>query len=208
MQESIILAVITLMGVAITAFVTWLIAQRQISAKHVTAERAKWRDKIRTQALEAHDAILGGDAAKVGRLQSEFRALLNPFDCHDQAILDCMTVDKSCQEREKRADEFARRISLLLKHDWERAKLEAGFFLCRWVLDAKRLPLKWADGESSSERCACKGCEKYKIRTLRALVLAIAVVVAVGILACFWCVSPDEGATTRVPADVGENDRE
>ena len=182
MQESIILAFIMLVGVAITACVTWLIAQRQIMARHVTAERAKWRNKIRTQALEVHDAILGGDAAKVRRLQSEFRALLNPFDCHDQAILACMTVNKSGQERENRADQFARQISLLLKHDWERAKLEAGFFLCRWVLEAKRLPLKWADGKNSCEHCTLKYFEKYKIRTLRVLVLAIAV--AVGILAC------------------------
>ena len=78
MQESIILAVITLMGVAITAFVTWLIAQRQITAKHVTAERAKWRDKIRTQALEAHDAILGGDAAKVGASPERVQGVIEP----------------------------------------------------------------------------------------------------------------------------------
>ena len=212
MLESIVLAVITLLGVVITALVTWLIAQRQIVAKHVTAERAKWRRRIRVQALEAHDAILCGDEAAVGRLRSEFRALLNPFDCHDQAILACMTVDNSSQEREKRADEFDRRISLLLKHDWERAKLEAGFFLCRWVLDAKRQPLKWT-GAESGERRACKGlrwCEKYQIRPVGALVLVI-VVVAVGILACLWCdrsqMPMDQGATTRVPTDVDEDDR-
>ena len=122
-----------------------------------------------------------------------------------------MTVDKSYQARENRADEFARRISLLLKHDWERVKLEAGFFLCRWVLEAKRLPLKCADGEISSEHRARKFLQKYKIRKLWAVVLAIAIV-AGGILACLCCdrlrVFTDEGATTRVLADVGENDRE
>ena len=37
-------------------------------------------------------------------------------------------MDESRQERQERTEEFAGRISLLLKHDWERAKLEAGFF--------------------------------------------------------------------------------
>ncbi len=116
MKVSIVVAVITLVGVALTAFVTWLIAQRQILAKHVTAERAKWRKNVRAQALEVHDAILCGDGEKIGRLRSEFRALLNPFDCQDQAILKCMTVDGS---REEVTEEFAGRISLLLKHDWD-----------------------------------------------------------------------------------------
>ena len=188
MQESIILAVITLIGVVITAFVTWLIAQRQILAQHVTAERAKWRKNVRAQALKVHDAILCGDADKLRRLQSEFRALLNPFDCQDQAILDCMTVDESSKKRPERAEKFARRISLLLKHDWERAKLEAGFFLFRWLLKPKRLPLDWRDG-GGCMRSVCRELrwgERYKIRTSGVLVLSIAGVVIVGILACIW----------------------
>ena len=137
----VVLAVIPVVAVAVTAVVTWLIAQRQITAKYVTGERAKWRETIRKQALVAHDAILREDTTTIGRLQSKFRALLNPFDQHDRAILDCLTVGLSRQDPEKQANEFARRISLLLKHDWERAKLESGFFLCRWTLDARRLPL-------------------------------------------------------------------
>lgn len=191
--ESIFLTAITFFGVVTTALVTWLIAQRRIVAEHVTAERAKWRKNIRRQALLVHDAILSGDAVAVGRLQSEFRALLNPFDCHDQAILRCMTVEtNSSPEQQKRVDEFATRISLLLKHDWERAKLEAGFFLRRWLLDAKRQLFKGADRESF-ERCTGKGLqwrEKYEFRTLPAPIvfLAIVAVGAVMILACLWWV--------------------
>ena len=47
MQNPILLAVITLVGVTLTAFVTWLIAQRQIWMQYITAERAKWRENIR-----------------------------------------------------------------------------------------------------------------------------------------------------------------
>ena len=186
MSGSIVWAVFTLMGVVITALVTWLIAQRQIVVKHVTAERAKWRRRIRVQALKVHDAILYEDEAAVGRLRSEFIALLNPFDCDDQAILDCITVD---EPRQGRADEFASRISLLLKHDWERAKLEAGFFLRRWVLDAKRRPFKRADGESGKRR-ACKRLwwwKKYKIRPLQGPpVIFVCVVAVVCIFSYLW----------------------
>ena len=57
----------------------------------------------------------------------------------------------------------------------------------------------------------CGGPKKYKIRTLRALVvIAIAALVAVVILACLSWERPgtpmDKGARTQVPADVGEND--
>ena len=167
MQDSIALALISLLAVALTAFVTWLIAQRQILAQHVTAERAKWRENVRAQALEVYDAMLCGDADKVGRLQSKFRALLNPFDRHDQTVLDCMAVDESLQERKKLADVFARRVSLLLKHDWERAKLEAGFFLWRLVLKPRRVPLNWddVDGRVLDACRELRWYEKYKIRT-------------------------------------------
>ena len=180
----IIVALITVIGVVLTAFVTWSIAQRRIAVEHVTAERTKWREKVRTLALQVHDALLSGDTASIGRLQSEFSALLNPVDRDDQAILDCMTLDESSQEREERAIEFARRISLLLKHDWDRAKLEAGFFLRRWLLNAKRHKLKSAVEESCGRR-TCKKLrwwEKYEINWLGALFLAAAVVV--GIWAC------------------------
>ena len=215
MQESsIVLAVITLTGVLITACVTWLIAQRQILAQHVTAERAKWRKNVRAQALEAHDAILCGDAKKIGRLQNEFRALLNPIDCQDQAILDCMTVKQSCQQREEGAREFAERISLLLKHDWERAKLEAGFFLKRWVKEPRRLPLDWRDG-GDSVNCVCRKLRWWKRNRIKwsgVLALALGGAFVLGILTCIWedfSWKPfDESGTVGVATDVGKVERE
>lgn len=195
MQNPILLAVITLVGVTLTAFVTWLIAQRQTWMQHVTAERAKWRENIRAQALEVHNAIMCGNTEKLGRLQNEFRVLLDPFDCHDQAILDSMVMDESRQEQQERTDEFAGRISLLLKHDWERAKLEAGFFLYGWVAEPRRLP--WNEGDASRARDVCsrglRWCKKYKIRWTRVLVLLLAIgAIAVG---TFICVCNDSLST-------------
>lgn len=212
--SSIALAAITLMGVLITAFVTWVIAQRQILAQYVTAERAKWRQTVRAQALEVHDAILCGDAKKVGRLQSEFRALLNPLDCQDQEILDCMTANGSCEQREEAAKEFAERISLLLKHDWERAKLEAGFFMRRWVWEPRRLPLDWRDG---GDGVNCVGnklpwWKRNKIKWSGVLALVLAGALVLGILACIWDDISwkfiDERGTVGEALDVGEVRRE
>ena len=215
MQESlIILAAITLMGVLITAWVTWLIAQRQILAQHVTAERAKWRENVRAQALEVHDAILCGDAKKIGRLQSEFRALLNPLDCQDKAILDCITANGSCQKREEGAKEFAKRISLLLKHDWERAKLEAGFFMGGWVREPRRLPLNCCDG-GDSVNCVGKKLrwlKRNRIKWSGVLALALSGVLILGILTCIWevvsCKFIDERGVAGEAPDVGEVKRE
>ena len=206
MKDSTIVAAITLMGVVITAFVTWVIAQRQIIAKNVTEERAKWRGKIRAQALEAQDAIVFGNESRARRLKSEFRALLNPLDCHDQAILGCMTVNGSRRERERRMEEFAKRISLLLKHDWERAKLEAGFFLWRWILEPKRVPFESLN-RGGNVFCACKGLrfrDKFKLRRA-SFPSIVAAVVVVGIVVCLWKNIPrvpTEDHGTQVPMGV------
>ena len=185
MKESLIplvIAFVTLMGVGSTAVVTWSISQRRIAADHVTGERAVWREKIRAQALLVHDAIRGGDNVALARLKNEFGALLNPFDPEDRKIVDSIEVEERGEAREGRAEEFARRVSLLLKHDWDRAKLEAGFFLARWTLAVKRGKLDWASGKDSErrERSGLRWYEKYKIRPVRTPVL---VLVGLGFLA-------------------------
>ena len=120
----------------ISALLTWSVAQRRISIENITQERKKWRDNIREKSLKVHDAIVSGDQAKINRLRCEFRALLNPNDCKDNKIVKSLklkvvengTTTINLEELEERAEDFAERISHLLKHDWERAKLEAGPF--------------------------------------------------------------------------------
>ena len=166
-------ALITLSGVGFTAIVTWSISQRRIAADHITAERAKWRERIRAQALLVHDAILSGDAFALSRLKEEFRALLNPFDPEDRKILNRIEVVERPKAREEEAERFARQISLLLKHDWDRAKLEAGFFLGRWTLTVKRWGLDWARGRQGErrEQSGFRWYEKYEIRPVRTPIL-------------------------------------
>jgi prolyl-tRNA synthetase len=51
---------------------------------------------------------------------------LNPVDAEDTAILNAIDrLSQSEQLDEKLLQELSDRIALLLKHDWERAKVEA-----------------------------------------------------------------------------------
>ena len=165
METKIVLSLITLMGVVATAFVTWLIAQRRLVGEHVTAERTKWREKIREKASKVHDAIVSGNTDDASKLQNEFRALLNPFDQYDQEILRRIDAKGCDDSRKDRARDFGRSISLLLKHDWERAKLEAGFSPARWFVEAERFSLDCAYGKDG-KRCpkTLRWCEKIKIK--------------------------------------------
>lgn len=92
----------------------------------------------------------------------------------DRALLDCMTVGDECLDtRQKRAADFDEQVSLLLKHDWDRAKLEAGFIVGRWVLEARRWGLDWKRGKGGTRRVnmGLRWREKRRIRPVRALAL-------------------------------------
>lgn len=114
----------------VAAAVAWATAQKRISIENITQERRNWREKVRARALDVHDALVARDADKLARLKAEFRAILNPFDAEDVAIIECISVPENGQEIQK-AEEFAGRIAHLLKHDWQRAKLEAGPWFMR-----------------------------------------------------------------------------
>ena len=170
LDTKVVLSLITLLGVVVTAFVTWLIAQRRLMGEHVTAERTKWRDRIREKASNVHVAIMSGKADDALRLRSEFRALLSPFDPDDREIL-CRIDAEGCYDcRKDRAREFGRLIGLLLKHDWERAKLEAGFFPLRWFVKPNRVSLECAYGKDG-KRCpqSIRWGEKFEFRWRSAL---------------------------------------
>ena len=207
MSDTTIALVAVVIG-AISAFVTLIIAEKRIGAEHVTAERAKWREKIREKALEVHDALLLSTPSndKLLRLRMEFGALLNPNDCyHDQGILNCIDVCGPDECRSQRAKEFGKRIALLLKHDWQRAKLEAGFSPWRLLVRAKRRPYECAVENDNSEnpvsgaasctsgrrtwlrRCRCDWRSFWRNHEVRCFpVAALAVVISAGtILLCF-----------------------
>ena len=175
MNDLLNLALSALAGGGLAALVTWSIAQRRIAVENVTTERRKWREKIRALALLAHEAFLEGDETQLERLRCEFRARLNPFDLQDRKLLSCMEVGEDPASNTGRSQEFDERIGLLLKHDWERAKLEAGFFLGRWTIEPRRWGVDWTTGKAGERRAAngLRWYEKHKVRPVRMLVLIV-----------------------------------
>lgn len=119
METPFLTILIAVPSAAFTALAMWLIAQRRIEVKNITQERAKWRKQVRKLHLKVHDALPRNPDSekKLGRLRSEFTALLNPLDPKDCEILECITGRGSRQEQEQRTSDFDSRISLLLKHD-------------------------------------------------------------------------------------------
>lgn len=128
-------------GGLVSAILVWATAQKRIVMENITQERSKWRATIRCKALEVHDAMIRGDTNKINKLQCEFIALLNPCDCEDEKIIE--SIDLRGVQPEKRLQKakcFAKQVSLLLKHDWERAKLEAKpvIFRLKWLHNIPR----------------------------------------------------------------------
>ena len=69
-----------------------------------------------------------GDSKKLRLMYVDFQVMLNPFDEDDKSILDTIWAMIDRRDKENGADlslELSEKISLLLKHDWQRAKREA-----------------------------------------------------------------------------------
>jgi len=114
----------------VSAFVSTWTSQRKISIENITQERTKWREKIRDKSLEVHNAFVDRDKKKLQQLKLEFSLILNPEDDEDKGIIGSIHLPEQGKEEEL-SMEFSKRVSLLLKHDWERVKLEAGSIFCR-----------------------------------------------------------------------------
>ena len=112
----------TVVAALVAGLVSLRVSERRIAIENITQERAKWREKIRSNSAEACAAISASDHRAISRLQSAFSLLLNPHDAEDRAIVQSIVPSNDLLDQSK---EFTDRIALLLKHDWERAKHEA-----------------------------------------------------------------------------------
>lgn len=97
--------------------------ERQIAAQHVIAERAKWREKIRW-ALD--ELVTKGDAVTAQRVAALLELGTNPIDPEDVDIVDLAKRIVYPRRQPSDVRELVERVTLLLKHDWDRAKHEAG----------------------------------------------------------------------------------
>ena len=113
------------MSAGINAYVLRRGSERAIQMDNITKERAKWRDKIRTKALEVCQAARTPDEIeRLHGLHMDFSVNLNPLDPEDRGILDVIRRLQDGAASVSTLDEFGDRVALLLKHDWDRAKYE------------------------------------------------------------------------------------
>lgn len=120
----------TVIAAIVAAAVAIWTAQNRISIENITQDRRQWRKKVRATALSVHDALISRDKGSLNKFRAEFMTILNPTDMEDKGIVNCISLPEEGKELD-RAEEFAQRVALLLKHDWERVKLEAGPFVMR-----------------------------------------------------------------------------
>jgi hypothetical protein len=116
--------VLALLGAAFGSAVLFWNNSRNIKIENITKERAKWRDDVRQKSLDVHKAAVSLNGVWLDELHLQFSLILNPEDANDREILASVRGLKTSQD-EGVLTEFADRVSLLLKHDWERAKWEA-----------------------------------------------------------------------------------
>lgn len=103
--------------------VTLRMSERQIAIENITKERTKWRERIREKAVSLHASASVEDTARLKELHVEVALLLNPDDDEDIEIIKCIKAVTSGDF--SKGEEITNRLSLLLKHDWQRAKWEA-----------------------------------------------------------------------------------
>ena len=110
-----------------TAIIVAYITARAASySKDVIEERQKWRERIRCLTIKAaklmHDRQTQDQNYET--IFSEFRLRLNPDCDHDNAILATLREGKT-NPTDVTARKLLAQVARLLKHDWERAKVEA-----------------------------------------------------------------------------------
>lgn len=101
--------------------------ERNILVDNITKERKAWREKIREKSIRVFDSYYDKNCLELKKLKTEFQLMLNPHDKDDKEILDHFTeLIENCEKQDDSAiNNFIVKLSLLLKHDWERAKKEA-----------------------------------------------------------------------------------
>lgn len=109
----------------VAGLVTLRTTERKIAIENITQQRKLWRDKVREKSLEAAKGYKNNDASKLKELYGEFQLILNPEDDNDKSILDTLWQMQNEPKEKDLIIEFTEKLALLLKHDWERAKLEA-----------------------------------------------------------------------------------
>jgi len=115
-------------GGLVTALVSLRISERKLAVENITQERKFWREKIRELLAAINSEFQKGqkfDKHKIQAFYVELQCRLNPHDERDRDILDVVWEMQTFEEGSAANIVLSEHVSLLLKHDWDRAKLEA-----------------------------------------------------------------------------------
>lgn len=136
--------------VLISSFASIVVAYNTARAtsysKDVIEERQKWRERIRCLTIEAAGLIRNKQTTNQSyeKIYSEFNIRLNPNSDEDNAILAALREGKTTPSELTSAKLLAQ-VARLLKHDWERAKVEANIFRIFYPKEYDILRLKSGD---------------------------------------------------------------
>ncbi|WP_085276212.1 hypothetical protein [Pseudogulbenkiania subflava] len=115
----------TVMAALVAALVSLRTNERKINIENVTQERAKWRGAIRALADGLVKATREGDNQAIEYFCTQLSLNVNPFDNEDKGLIQAVKQLTTTENKDYQLSEVIDRISLLLKHDWERAKRES-----------------------------------------------------------------------------------
>ncbi len=121
-------------GSAITIFIGWIISflklrkdERMIEIENITKERKEWRTYLRKwlEEVSSLDVKTLNDEKKL-EIRAQFISRINLIDKYDRNILEVLDklLESSQSDIINLKKELQFKISLLLKHDWERVKNE------------------------------------------------------------------------------------
>lgn len=124
MEMSVVLTS-SVIAALIAGIFAYRLGERQIQVENITQERAKWRANVKELVDGLITAARNHEAEKFEKLVAQIQLNLNPFDSDDKALLKAGRNIYESDDQEIAIKTFVEHVTLLLKHDWERAKGEA-----------------------------------------------------------------------------------
>lgn len=134
----------------VAALVSLRTNERNIHIENVTQERAKWRNSMRSLADSIIQSAQEDNSTRIGVHCSQLALNVNPFDKEDISLIRAAEKLATSDDKAAQIREFTERMSLLLKHDWERAKREARPWLLKGN-EIRRVPYKEFTGECPAQ---------------------------------------------------------
>lgn len=119
-------------GAVLGSVATIFVAQRQLRSQNVIAERTKWRHKIREIARDIGDNPIRNTA------WIDLAVNTNPYDSKDAALVDEVEKLVGRHASSDECKKIVKSIAIILKHDWERAKIESSWWSSSASKRAKR----------------------------------------------------------------------